>query len=88
MRVLIDATVFWGTGIVFFLAKFINLHNSNTQGFWVELCQQVETGKPIVTLVVPLLRFARSLHRDKHWSYSLPCPRHLEYADVLFTLKY
>lgn len=37
--------VFWGTGIVFFLAKFINFHNSNTQGFWVELCQQVETGK-------------------------------------------
>ncbi|KAI0353601.1 hypothetical protein OH77DRAFT_1427291 [Trametes cingulata] len=36
--------VFWGTGIVFFLAKFINLHNDITQGFWVELCQQVETG--------------------------------------------
>lgn len=38
-------TVFWGTGIVFFLAKFINLHNANTQGLWVELCQQVETGR-------------------------------------------
>ncbi|RPD81163.1 hypothetical protein L226DRAFT_131164 [Lentinus tigrinus ALCF2SS1-7] len=38
------AVVFWGTGIVFFLAKFINLHNDITQGFWVELCQQVETG--------------------------------------------
>lgn len=37
-------TVFWGTGIVFFLAKFINFHNANTQGFWVEVCQQVETG--------------------------------------------
>ncbi|KAH9899930.1 hypothetical protein C8Q73DRAFT_339831 [Cubamyces lactineus] len=36
--------VFWGTGIVFFLAKFIDLHNDYTQGFWVELCQQVETG--------------------------------------------
>ncbi|KAI0677562.1 hypothetical protein C8Q78DRAFT_98113 [Trametes maxima] len=36
--------VFWGTGIVFFLAKFINLHNDITQGYWVELCQQVETG--------------------------------------------
>ncbi|KAI0650754.1 hypothetical protein C8Q79DRAFT_1006990 [Trametes meyenii] len=36
--------VFWGTGIVFFLAKFINLHNDITQSFWVELCQQVETG--------------------------------------------
>ncbi len=36
--------VFWGAGIVLFLAKMINLHNSNTQAFWVELCQQVETG--------------------------------------------
>ncbi|KAI0750742.1 golgi-body localization protein domain-containing protein [Daedaleopsis nitida] len=36
--------VFWGTGIVLFLAKMINLHNEITQGFWVELCQQVETG--------------------------------------------
>ena len=37
--------VFWGTGIVFFLAKFINLHDANAQGYWVELCQQVETGR-------------------------------------------
>ena len=36
--------VFWGSGIVLFLAKMINLHNPITQGFWVELCQQVETG--------------------------------------------
>ncbi|KAH8105900.1 golgi-body localization protein domain-containing protein [Cristinia sonorae] len=36
--------VFWGAGIVLFLAKIINLHNEVTQGFWVELCQQVETG--------------------------------------------
>ena len=36
--------VFWGTGIVLFLVKWINLHNDITQGFWVELCQQVETG--------------------------------------------
>lgn len=38
------ALVFWGTGIVFFLAKFINLHNDIQQSYWVELCQQVETG--------------------------------------------
>lgn len=43
--------VFWGTGIVFFLAKFINLHNEYTQGFWVELCQQVETGMSHSTCV-------------------------------------
>ncbi|GJE84182.1 hypothetical protein PsYK624_002580 [Phanerochaete sordida] len=43
--------VFWGTGIVFFLAKFIDCHNSNTQGFWVELCQQIETGLFTVTSI-------------------------------------
>ncbi|KAI0723244.1 hypothetical protein C8Q76DRAFT_722203 [Earliella scabrosa] len=36
--------VFWGAGIVLFLAKMINLHDEIKQGFWVELCQQVETG--------------------------------------------
>ena len=43
--------MFWGTGIVFFLAKFINLHNDYTQGFWVELCQQVETGMSSSSLI-------------------------------------
>ncbi|OCH92936.1 hypothetical protein OBBRIDRAFT_802282 [Obba rivulosa] len=47
--------VFWGTGIVFFLAKFIDLHNSITQGFWVELCQQVETG------IVKIWRYKRRI---------------------------
>lgn len=28
-----------------FLARFINVHNDNTQNFWVEVCQQIETGK-------------------------------------------
>ena len=37
-------SVFWGAGIVLFLAKMINLHDEIKQGFWVELCQQVETG--------------------------------------------
>ncbi|KAI0702885.1 golgi-body localization protein domain-containing protein [Cytidiella melzeri] len=36
--------VFWGAGIVFFLGKLYNFHNQNTQDFWVEVCQQVETG--------------------------------------------
>jgi hypothetical protein len=35
---------FWGAAIVFFLAKFINFHNANTQGFWVEVSSQVENG--------------------------------------------
>ncbi|KAH6915351.1 hypothetical protein BKA70DRAFT_575017 [Coprinopsis sp. MPI-PUGE-AT-0042] len=36
--------VFWGAAIVFFLAKFINLHNADTQGFWVEVSSQVVCG--------------------------------------------
>ncbi|KAJ7507925.1 hypothetical protein B0H11DRAFT_151014 [Mycena galericulata] len=41
--------VFWGAAIVFFLAKFINFHNANTQGFWVEVSSQVENGLFTVT---------------------------------------
>jgi hypothetical protein len=36
--------VFWGAAIVIFLAKIINFHNANTQGFWIEVSSQVETG--------------------------------------------
>jgi len=36
------AVVFWGAAIVFFLAKFINFHNPEKQGFWVEVSSQVE----------------------------------------------
>ncbi|KAG1768118.1 hypothetical protein EDD22DRAFT_257356 [Suillus occidentalis] len=37
--------VFWGAALVLFLLKWINLHNANTQGFWVEVCSQVESVK-------------------------------------------
>jgi hypothetical protein len=37
--------VFWGAAIVIFLAKIINLHNANTQGFWIEICSQIENGQ-------------------------------------------
>jgi hypothetical protein len=37
-------SVFWGAAIVIFLAKIINFHNANTQGFWIEVSSQVETG--------------------------------------------
>lgn len=30
---------------MFFLARFINVHNDDTQAFWVEVSQQIETGK-------------------------------------------
>ena len=37
--------MFWGAAIVIFLAKIINFHNADTQGFWIEVSSQVETGK-------------------------------------------
>ncbi|QRV72413.1 hypothetical protein RhiJN_00427 [Ceratobasidium sp. AG-Ba] len=33
---------FWGAAIVIFLAKIINLHNEDRQGFWVEVSSQIE----------------------------------------------
>ncbi|CAA7259857.1 unnamed protein product [Cyclocybe aegerita] len=43
--------VFWGAAIVIFLAKIIDFHNANTQGFWVEVSSQVETGLFTVTSI-------------------------------------
>ncbi|KAF8165252.1 hypothetical protein B0H34DRAFT_688456 [Crassisporium funariophilum] len=43
--------VFWGAAIVIFLVKIINFHNANTQGFWVEVSSQVETGLFTVTSI-------------------------------------
>ncbi|KAJ7590961.1 RNA pol II promoter Fmp27 protein domain-containing protein [Mycena floridula] len=40
---------FWGAAIVIFLAKIINLHNADTQGFWVEVSSQVENGLFTIT---------------------------------------
>ncbi|KAG8925645.1 hypothetical protein FRC01_009883 [Tulasnella sp. 417] len=36
---------FWGAAIVIFLAKIINLHNADLQGFWVEVSSQVTNGR-------------------------------------------
>jgi len=36
--------VFWGTALVFFLAKWINVGNTTTQDFWTEVCEQIENG--------------------------------------------
>ncbi|KAG1755596.1 hypothetical protein EDB19DRAFT_1842996 [Suillus lakei] len=41
--------VFWGAALVLFLLRWINLHNANTQGFWVEVCSQVECGLFTIT---------------------------------------
>ncbi|KLO18050.1 hypothetical protein SCHPADRAFT_135198 [Schizopora paradoxa] len=41
--------VFWGAAIVVFLIKIINLHNSSTQGFWVEVSSQIENALFTVT---------------------------------------
>lgn len=36
--------VFWGAAIVLFLLKWINVHNDNTQKFWIEISSQVVNG--------------------------------------------
>ncbi|KAH7914214.1 hypothetical protein BJ138DRAFT_1000597 [Hygrophoropsis aurantiaca] len=36
--------VFWGTALVLFLVKWIDFHNDNTQGFWIEVASQIECG--------------------------------------------
>ena len=38
------SSVFWGTALVFFLAKWINVGNTTTQDFWTEVCEQIENG--------------------------------------------
>ncbi|CUA70390.1 hypothetical protein RSOLAG22IIIB_00750 [Rhizoctonia solani] len=40
---------FWGAAIVIFLAKIINLHNEDRQGFWVEISSQIENALFTVT---------------------------------------
>ncbi|TBU45037.1 golgi-body localization protein domain-containing protein [Dichomitus squalens] len=44
-------TLFWGCGIVVFLIPLWDVHNDLQQGYWVELCQQVETGLFTVTSI-------------------------------------
>ncbi|KAI0068825.1 hypothetical protein BV25DRAFT_1874084 [Artomyces pyxidatus] len=41
--------VFWGSGIVLFALKIINLHNKTNQDFWSEICQQIECGLFCIT---------------------------------------
>ncbi|KAL4241910.1 hypothetical protein ABKN59_000518 [Abortiporus biennis] len=77
--------VFWGTGIVVFLAKFINFHNANTQGFWVEICQQVETGLFTATSIglIPF-RVLDTWRICKIWRDDLPDPIYdVNYVHVL-----
>jgi hypothetical protein len=35
---------FWGAAIVIFLARIVNFHNEDLQGFWVEVSSQVVNG--------------------------------------------
>ncbi|KAF7968425.1 hypothetical protein HWV62_30583 [Athelia sp. TMB] len=63
-------TPFWGAAIVFFLAKFINFHNANTQGFWVEVSSQVVNGLFTVTGVGLIPARAVDTYRAyKIWHY-------------------
>ncbi|KAF9268077.1 hypothetical protein L218DRAFT_994842 [Marasmius fiardii PR-910] len=41
--------VFWGAAIVLFLAKIINLHDDDKQGFWIEVSSQVTNGLFTIT---------------------------------------
>jgi Protein of unknown function (DUF2985) len=65
--------VFWGAAIVIFLAKIINLHNANTQGFWIEVSSQIENGEfPNLHVIYFKLNISeRSVHRNWYWSYPL-----------------
>ena len=50
----IVTSVFWGTALVFFLAKWIDVGNTTTQDFWVEVCEQIENGGSVVTTFTEL----------------------------------
>lgn len=56
---------FWGAGIVLFLGKLINLHNSDKQGLWVEITCQVENALFTIT----------GTHWMPHWSLMNPISR-------------
>ncbi|KDQ64600.1 hypothetical protein JAAARDRAFT_106770, partial [Jaapia argillacea MUCL 33604] len=61
---------FWGAAIVLFLARIINLHNSNTQGFWIEVSSQIENGLFTVTGVGLIPWRVRDTYRIyKIWHY-------------------
>ncbi|KII95087.1 hypothetical protein PLICRDRAFT_33917 [Plicaturopsis crispa FD-325 SS-3] len=62
--------VFWGAAIVIFLLKIINFHNSNTQGFWIEVSSQVTNGLFTVTgigLIPPRLLDTYRIYKIWHY---------------------
>lgn len=62
--------VFWGAALVLFLLKWINLHNANTQGFWVEVCSQVVCGLFTITGIGLIPTRALDTYRIcKIWHY-------------------
>lgn len=62
--------VFWGAALVLFLLKWINLHNANTQGFWVEVCSQILCGLFTVTGIGLIPTRALDTYRIyKIWHY-------------------
>ncbi|KAG1752692.1 uncharacterized protein EDB91DRAFT_1195701 [Suillus paluster] len=62
--------VFWGAALVLFLLKWINLHNANTQGFWVEVSSQIECGLFTVTGIGLIPARALDTYRIcKIWHY-------------------
>lgn len=62
--------VFWGAALVLFLLKWINLHNANTQGFWVEVCSQIVCGLFTITGIGLIPTRALDTYRIcKIWHY-------------------
>jgi hypothetical protein len=78
--------VFWGSALVLFLAKWINLHNQNTQNFWVEICAQILNG------VFCYRSRAITSHPDlnrpvlSHWDWPHPMARRRHVSSVLVSL--
>lgn len=72
--------MFWGGAIVIFLAKIINFHNANTQGFWVEVSSQVETGILNIRLKYRSSDFSisRVVHCHQYWLHPLASIRYIQ----------
>lgn len=62
--------VFWGTALVFFLLKFINFHNRDTQDLWIELSQQILTSLFSITSIgIMPFRIVDTYRIFKIWYY-------------------
>lgn len=75
-----SSEVFWGTAIVLFLLKWIDLNDPIKQGFWVEVTSQIENGEPDERAFFKVMWFDQSPYTFRssvhsHWNcmFSVPC---------------